>query len=67
MNYLDLARSVIPDDERNESDEKSLGRNPVDVERLKAAIVAAATVEPARFDRAEFDRLWALWQEECGP
>ncbi len=32
------------------------------VELLQAAIIAAVDVEPADFDRAEFDRLWARWQ-----
>lgn len=30
-------------------------------ELLKARIVAAVTAEPAQFDRAEYDRLTALW------
>jgi hypothetical protein len=31
-------------------------------ELLKARIIAAVDVEPAAFDRAEYDRLWALWK-----
>jgi hypothetical protein len=34
---------------------------PRDVEALKRAIVAAVTVDPERFDRAEYDRLTAQW------
>jgi hypothetical protein len=52
-------------DEINEENEK----NPdfallteEEVEDLKAQIVAAATVEPAVFDRTELDRLWTRWK-----
>ena len=31
-------------------------------ELLKARIIEAVTVEPADFDRAEYDRLWILWK-----
>jgi hypothetical protein len=31
-------------------------------ELLKARIIAAVDVEPADFDRAEYDRLWTLWK-----
>jgi hypothetical protein len=31
-------------------------------ELLKARIIAAVDVEPADFDRREFERLWALWK-----
>jgi hypothetical protein len=31
------------------------------VELLQRRIIEAVTVEPATFDRVEFDRLWALW------
>lgn len=31
-------------------------------ELLKARIIAAVNVEPANFDRAEYDRLWILWK-----
>ena len=31
-------------------------------ELLKARIIAAVDVEPADFDRAEYERLWALWK-----
>jgi hypothetical protein len=31
-------------------------------ELLKAWIIAAVDVEPADFDRAEYDRLWTLWK-----
>ena len=32
------------------------------VELLQARIIAAVDVEPADFDRAEYDRLWTLWK-----
>jgi hypothetical protein len=31
-------------------------------ELLKARIIAALDVEPADFDRTEYDRLWMLWK-----
>jgi hypothetical protein len=31
-------------------------------ELLKARIIAAVDVEPADFDRAEYDRLWTRWK-----
>ena len=31
-------------------------------ELLKARIVDVVTIEPADFDRAEYDRLWTLWK-----
>lgn len=31
-------------------------------ELLQQAIIAAATAEPERFDRAEYDRLWQAWR-----
>ena len=31
-------------------------------ELLKARIIAALDVEPANFDRAEYDRLWTCWK-----
>jgi hypothetical protein len=31
------------------------------VELMKRRIIAAVDVEPADFDRAEYDRLWTLW------
>jgi hypothetical protein len=31
--------------------------------RLREGIVAAATANPADFDRAEYDRLWAEWRD----
>jgi hypothetical protein len=35
-------------------------------ELLKARIIAAVNVEPADFDRAEYDRLWALYRVHAG-
>ena len=31
-------------------------------ELLKARIIAVVTADPAEFDRAEYERLWALWE-----
>jgi hypothetical protein len=52
-------------DEKNEENEKSVdGARSAreEAERLKDQIIAAVTVEPAEFDRAEYDRLWARWR-----
>jgi hypothetical protein len=63
MSYLAIARAVVTGYERNESDEESPGRlSLADVERLKARIIEIVTAEPADFDRAEYDRLWALYK-----
>jgi hypothetical protein len=32
------------------------------VELLQRRIIEAVTVEPASFDRAEYDRLWTRWK-----
>jgi hypothetical protein len=62
VSYLAIARAVVTGYERNEIDEESPGRlSEADAERLKAQIIAAVDVEPAEFDRAEYDRLWTLW------
>ena len=61
--YLALARSVVTEYERNEKDEKrSALLSPEDTEALKARIIAAVMVDPSEFDRAEYERLTALWK-----
>jgi hypothetical protein len=63
LSYLAIARAVVTGYERNESNEESPDRLSVaDAERLKARIIAAVDVEPADFDRAEYDRLWTRWK-----
>ena len=61
MNYLNIARAVVTGYERNESDEKSPAENVSETECLKGKIITTVTVDPEHFDRAEFERLWALW------
>jgi hypothetical protein len=48
--------------ERNELHEKSPHLPPLEGERLQARIIEVVTTDPDRFDRSEFDRLWARWQ-----
>ena len=61
MSYLTIARGVVTGYERNESNERSSALSRSEVELLKARIIAVVDVEPAEFDRAEYDRLWTLW------
>jgi hypothetical protein len=48
--------------ERNELHEISPILRPLEAERLKVRIVEVVTIDPGQFDRAEFDRLWAMWK-----
>lgn len=61
MTYLDIALAALTDGEISEICEKSPVLVEDEAERLKAEIVAAATVEPAEFDRAAYDALWVRW------
>ena len=68
MNYLAIARAVVTGYERNESDERSHGLSETESELLKDRIIASVAVEPAKFDRGEYERLWARWngQDSAG-
>jgi hypothetical protein len=50
--------------EKNEENEKSPGARlaAAEAERLKARIVTVVTVDPKRFDRAEYESLMARWE-----
>jgi hypothetical protein len=61
MTYLDMALAALTECEKSEKSEISLLLGAIEAERLKAEIVAAATVEPAEFDRGALDALWARW------
>ena len=51
--------SISPHRERITAHKPALRR-----ELLQRQIVAAVTVAPEHFNRAEYDRLWALWHAQ---
>jgi hypothetical protein len=61
VTYLDIALTALTECEKSEISEKSPLLSEGEAERLKAEIVAAATVAPAGFDRGALDALWARW------
>jgi hypothetical protein len=51
--------SITPHTERITAHKSALHR-----ELLQRQIVATGTVAPEQFNRAEYDRLWALWHAQ---
>ena len=59
MTYLDIARAAHTDCEKSEISEICPSLDAADAAALQARIVEAVTVDPAAFDRSEYERLTA--------
>ena len=61
----DLVADVLPTADLSlHTDHIKMHRPELLQELLQRQIVAAVTVAPEHFNRAEYDRLWALWHAQ---